>query len=207
MASAGRFPGRRHRPQTEDGWRFTVRGVPVEIASLSRHDIGNALAALAVADALGVPLADAAHALRAYAPPPMRMQVVKTASGVTVLNDAYNAAPASVQERPGNAGRLPRRPQDRLSGRHARAGRAGGRGAPRTRRRHRRPRRPGRALHGRRPGRADPERRAAVRGQRRGRPVRPRGTARSSRATSILVKGSRAMAMEKIVAALAPPPP
>ncbi len=80
-----------------DGWQFTVRGVPVEINSLSRHDIGNALAALAVADALGVPLADAADALRAYVPPPMRMQVVKTAAGVTVLNDAYNAAPASMK--------------------------------------------------------------------------------------------------------------
>jgi len=81
----------------EDGWRFLVRGVPVEIASLSRHDIGNALAALAVADALSVPLAEAAHALRGYVPLPMRMQVVKTAQGVTVLNDAYNAAPASVK--------------------------------------------------------------------------------------------------------------
>ena len=83
--------------QTEDGWRFIVRGVPVQLASLSRHDIGNALAALAVADALGVPLAEAAHALGAYLPPPMRMQVVKTASGVSVLNDAYNAAPASMK--------------------------------------------------------------------------------------------------------------
>ena len=81
----------------EDGWRFLVRGVPVQIASLSRHDIGNALAALAVADALGVPLAEAAHALRLYVPPPMRMEIVKTNSGVTILNDAYNAAPASVK--------------------------------------------------------------------------------------------------------------
>ena len=83
--------------QTTDGWRFTVRGVPVEIASLSRHDIGNALAALAVADALGVPLSNAAHALRGYVPPPMRMEIVKTNSGITVLNDTYNAAPASVK--------------------------------------------------------------------------------------------------------------
>jgi len=81
----------------EDGWRFTVRGVSVEIASLSRHDIGNALAALAVADALGVPLPDAAMALRGYVPPPMRMQVIKMPQGVTILNDAYNAAPASVK--------------------------------------------------------------------------------------------------------------
>ena len=80
----------------EDGWYFLVRGVPVQISSLSRHDIGNALAALAVADVLGVPLAEAARALGDYVPPPMRMHVVKTA-GITVLNDAYNAAPASVK--------------------------------------------------------------------------------------------------------------
>jgi len=83
--------------RTEDGWRFIVRGAPVHLASLSRHDIGNALAALAVADALGVPPAEAAHALGAYLPPPMRMQVVKTPGGVTLLNDAYNAAPASMK--------------------------------------------------------------------------------------------------------------
>ncbi|MGI4787388.1 MAG: UDP-N-acetylmuramoyl-tripeptide--D-alanyl-D-alanine ligase [Janthinobacterium lividum] len=82
--------------QTETGWKFTVRGVPVEIRSLSQHDIGNALAALTVAEALGVSLEAAAEALRAYAPPPMRMNSVKTEWGGTVLNDAYNAAPASV---------------------------------------------------------------------------------------------------------------
>ncbi len=83
--------------RTESGWQFTVRGVPVTLDALSRHDIGNALAALAVADALGILLADAAEALQAYAPPPMRMQIVKTGWGGTILNDAYNAAPASVQ--------------------------------------------------------------------------------------------------------------
>ena len=82
--------------RTESGWQFTVRGVSVTLAALSRHDVGNALAALAVADALGILLADAAEALHAYAPPPMRMQSVQTAWGGTILNDAYNAAPASV---------------------------------------------------------------------------------------------------------------
>ena len=80
----------------DSGWRFTVRGVSVQINTLSRHDVNNALAALSVAEALGVRLDDAAQALRSYVPPPMRMQVVKMPSGVTILNDAYNAAPASV---------------------------------------------------------------------------------------------------------------
>ncbi len=83
--------------QTEDGWRFTVRGVRVTIQSPSRHDVGNALAALAVACELGVALADAAGALAAYVPPPMRMQITQTLWGGVVLNDAYNAAPASMR--------------------------------------------------------------------------------------------------------------
>lgn len=79
------------------GWRFTVKGVAVEISSASRHDVDNALAALATADILNIPLADAANALRSYIPPPMRMQVIAAPWGGTVLNDAYNAAPASVR--------------------------------------------------------------------------------------------------------------
>lgn len=73
-----------------------LHGVPITIASPSRHDIGNALAALTVAEALGVPLAEAAQALSQYAPPPMRMEIAKPHWGGTVLNDAYNAAPASM---------------------------------------------------------------------------------------------------------------
>ena len=84
-------------PLLGGGWGFTFRGVPVEINSPSRHDIGNALAALTVAEALGVSPADAAEALREYTPPPMRMQVIQTAWGGTVLNNAYNAAPASMR--------------------------------------------------------------------------------------------------------------
>ncbi len=83
--------------QTGEGWCFTVRGVSITLQSPSRHDIGNALAALAVAVELGVPLAEAARALGAYTPPPMRMESVLAAWGGTVLNDAYNAAPLSMR--------------------------------------------------------------------------------------------------------------
>ena len=79
------------------GLLFTVRGVPVEIDSCSRHDIANALAALTVAEALGLPVAEAAAGLKQYEPPPMRMEVMATGWGGTILNDAYNAAPASMR--------------------------------------------------------------------------------------------------------------
>lgn len=83
--------------QVGDGWRFMVRGVGVTVQSASRHDIGNSLAALAVAHELGVPLAHAAQGLQTYAAPPMRMEIARTAWGGLVLNDAYNAAPAGMR--------------------------------------------------------------------------------------------------------------
>jgi UDP-N-acetylmuramyl pentapeptide synthase len=79
-----------------EGGLGVFRGVPFEIASPSRHDIGNALAALTVAEALGVSPADAVAGLGRYAPPPLRMEIVRTGWGGTVLNDSYNAAPASM---------------------------------------------------------------------------------------------------------------
>jgi UDP-N-acetylmuramyl pentapeptide synthase len=84
---------------TPDGWRLEVNGAPVLVRSASRHDIANALLAIALAVEAGVSLADATTALSdTYQPPAMRMQVERASgwSGV-VLNDAYNAAPASVR--------------------------------------------------------------------------------------------------------------
>ena len=75
---------------------FTVRGLEVTVPLPGEHNVGNALAALAVADAVGVPLEAAARALATAAVSRWRMEVVHTRDGVTVLNDAYNANPASV---------------------------------------------------------------------------------------------------------------
>ncbi len=74
--------------------RFTVRGVDVELALRGRHMVGNALVALAVADAVGVPLADAARALADARVPSGRSEVLEL-DGVTVVNDTYNANPPS----------------------------------------------------------------------------------------------------------------
>jgi UDP-N-acetylmuramoyl-tripeptide--D-alanyl-D-alanine ligase len=74
---------------------FRVRGVEVALAVLGRHQVGNALIALAVADALGVPLADAARGLAAAALPGGRT-LMGEREGVTVLDDTYNANPASM---------------------------------------------------------------------------------------------------------------
>jgi len=61
-----------------------------------RHNVTNALAAAAMAHAAGAPLAAIRSGLEAFTSPGMRMEVVRLPSGVTVLNDAYNANPASM---------------------------------------------------------------------------------------------------------------
>jgi UDP-N-acetylmuramoyl-tripeptide--D-alanyl-D-alanine ligase len=77
--------------------RFRVRDVDVRLPVPGEHNVGNALAALAVADACGVPLGDAAAALETALVSRWRMQLERTADDVTILNDAYNANPASME--------------------------------------------------------------------------------------------------------------
>ncbi|MGE5478622.1 MAG: glutamate ligase domain-containing protein [Bacteroidales bacterium] len=78
-----------------DGIAFSVRenghSVGVRLNVPGRHNVANALAALAAARALGLPLADAAAALQGFAGIRRRLEVVGTAGGVTVIDDfAHN---------------------------------------------------------------------------------------------------------------------
>jgi UDP-N-acetylmuramoyl-tripeptide--D-alanyl-D-alanine ligase len=78
--------------------RLTVDGreMPVRLGVPGRHNVTNALAAAAAAHALGVELESLCRGLETFRPPGMRMEVSRLPSGVTVLNDAYNANPASM---------------------------------------------------------------------------------------------------------------
>ncbi|MEJ7765441.1 MAG: cyanophycin synthetase, partial [Acidimicrobiales bacterium] len=71
-------------------------GAEVSLAVRGAHQVGNALAAAAAALACGVPLEAAAVGLGAAALSPLRMDLRRTASGALVLNDSYNANPASM---------------------------------------------------------------------------------------------------------------
>ena len=62
-----------------------------------RHNLKNALAALAVGSALGVEMDAMKIALEASRPVSMRMELAETKSGVVVLNDSYNANPVSMK--------------------------------------------------------------------------------------------------------------
>lgn len=55
----------------------------------------SALAALAVAEAAGVPQEAAAEALRTWAPPPGRMRIIAGIRGATIIDDTYNSSPAA----------------------------------------------------------------------------------------------------------------
>jgi UDP-N-acetylmuramate--alanine ligase len=74
---------------------FTVRtggeSVPVRLQVPGRHNVANALAALAAADAAGVPLGAGAEALAGFEGLRRRFDVVGTQGGVTVIDDfAHN---------------------------------------------------------------------------------------------------------------------
>jgi len=83
-----------------DACSFEVRAgghsAAVELPLGGRHNVQNALAAVAAALAVGVPLATAAAGLAKLTPPPMRLSAERLANGVTVLNDVYNANPGSM---------------------------------------------------------------------------------------------------------------
>ncbi len=71
-------------------------GAEVTIAMRGTHSVANALLALAVARECGVPAASALAALARVAPPPMR-GAWDALGRATLINDAYNANPASVR--------------------------------------------------------------------------------------------------------------
>jgi UDP-N-acetylmuramoyl-tripeptide--D-alanyl-D-alanine ligase len=75
---------------------FAGQTVKVELPLGGRHNVQNALGATAAALAAGIPLETAARGLSKMKPPPMRMAAEKLASGVTLINDAYNANPGSL---------------------------------------------------------------------------------------------------------------
>ncbi len=74
-----------------------VGEVPVTLAVHGEHQVGNALAAAAVAFELGATPEQVAAGLAGYRPASRwRMEVGDGPGGVTVVNDAYNANPESV---------------------------------------------------------------------------------------------------------------
>ncbi|MCU0561221.1 MAG: UDP-N-acetylmuramoyl-tripeptide--D-alanyl-D-alanine ligase [Desulfobacterales bacterium] len=69
----------------------------VHLEAHGRFMVQNALAAAAVGSLLGLPAAEIAEGLRRFAPVAGRMQVSELAGGIRLIDDTYNANPASMR--------------------------------------------------------------------------------------------------------------
>ncbi len=79
------------------GYDFLYNGkLSVTLSILGRHQIYNALVALALCEALGADLEKARQTLSGFHPVAWRMELERVA-GLTILNDSYNANPDSMR--------------------------------------------------------------------------------------------------------------
>lgn len=70
---------------------------PVEIPALGRHMLYPTLTAAAVAQHFDMTMEEIARGVQRFAPTKMRMNILKRAQGITILNDVYNANPQSMR--------------------------------------------------------------------------------------------------------------
>ena len=75
---------------------FTVEGVQVCVPAAGQGNIENALAALAICRQFGLSVKVFAESLETFSPVSMRLEPMNIGS-ITVLNDCYNANPASMK--------------------------------------------------------------------------------------------------------------
>jgi UDP-N-acetylmuramoyl-tripeptide--D-alanyl-D-alanine ligase len=77
-------------------YRFMHRGERIQLRIPGRHTVANALLALAVAEGLGVRPKDAARRIGKVLPGAMRSEV-RNLGSLTLLADCYNASPQSIR--------------------------------------------------------------------------------------------------------------
>lgn len=85
-----------------EGFSFKLnydgKTIPVRLPKIvAAHHIGSALAAAAVGVALKMNLVEIASALEAFEPLPGRLRLLPGRNGIILLDDTYNASPASMQ--------------------------------------------------------------------------------------------------------------
>jgi UDP-N-acetylmuramoyl-tripeptide--D-alanyl-D-alanine ligase len=78
------------------GTSFQLNGRPATIPLLGTHNVYNSLAAVAIATTLGVPMEESLRALSELKPPDRRLER-KRFGGIEVIDDCYNANPGSVR--------------------------------------------------------------------------------------------------------------
>jgi len=77
--------------------KMDVEGRTIRLSVSGRHNLYNALAAIAVGRTFGIPWKDIQETLWRFRPVDKRMDLVRIA-GVVILNDSYNANPSSVEQ-------------------------------------------------------------------------------------------------------------
>jgi UDP-N-acetylmuramoyl-tripeptide--D-alanyl-D-alanine ligase len=82
--------------RVEERGRFRVGGrlIALETGLAAPHQLQNTLAALTVCDVLGLRIEDGTIEIELS---PLREEVIELADGVTLINDCYNASPASMR--------------------------------------------------------------------------------------------------------------
>jgi len=89
-------------PQGDVGSAFHVRGpefdADLRLSLPGRHNVANALAAIAAGRLLGVALSAIATALAEFRPMRQRTEVERIAPGVTLINDCYNSNPRAMEQ-------------------------------------------------------------------------------------------------------------
>ncbi len=87
------------KPDGLNGTRFTLthqgKSIDIVLPLLGTHQVRNATAAAALAIAEGVSLSDIKVALEAFHPPEKRLAPIVTPTGSVILNDTYNANPVA----------------------------------------------------------------------------------------------------------------
>lgn len=73
------------------------RKFPVFIPTYGIHNVYNALAAIGVARALRIPFHSIQRGLARFKAPKMRLQIIRTRQGRTLINDAWNANPTAMK--------------------------------------------------------------------------------------------------------------
>jgi UDP-N-acetylmuramoyl-tripeptide--D-alanyl-D-alanine ligase len=81
--------------QRPGGVSFRIDGMDFELNLAGRHNVYNALAAVAVCDRLGLTRRESSRRLSEMRPVPMRQEILKLKNCI-LINDAYNANPESM---------------------------------------------------------------------------------------------------------------
>ena len=75
---------------------FCIDGTSMSVPVWGRHHLGGALAAVAVGRIFGICDAEIAQGLANFQPAPIRCQITKV-GGATIIDDTYNASPVAMQ--------------------------------------------------------------------------------------------------------------